>query len=358
MRRLTEKNHTATHLANWALRQVLGDGVQQKGSLVDPDKLRFDFSHTKALSEVELTTAQQLVQAAIEKKMPVHADTAAQEQAMKINGLRAVFGEKYPPRVRVVSIGASLNELLALPQDARWREFSIEFCGGTHLQNTAEIENFLIISEESVSKGVRRITAFTGPAARQAQTLADDIDQRIAAAGQSDDEQLPRHITNLTRAIATPAVPLLAKRRAQAAIAELHARVKALGKAEKKQETFNASAVADELMKLAVGHLIVAAVDGASDDQLRSVVDSIKTRQPTYAIMLACGAEDKAAFVAAVSDDLIKKGLKAGDWVRQTAQVAGGGGGGRPNLAQGSGKDPTQISAALDQARQLAQVVQ
>src|SRR5678815_3110320 len=155
----TEQNHTATHLANWALREVLGDAVQQKGSLVDPDKLRFDFSHGKAVTEEELGRVEALVNECVEKKLPVYADVAPQEKALKIHGLRAVFGEKYPPMVRVVSIGAPVGELLADPSNAKWRQNSIEFCGGTHLKNTGDVEAFIVTAEESVSKGVRRIVA-------------------------------------------------------------------------------------------------------------------------------------------------------------------------------------------------------
>jgi alanyl-tRNA synthetase len=164
-RTATEKNHTTTHLANWALREILGDGVQQKGSLVDPEKLRFDFSHGKALEPSEVEKVESLVNSAIAKRLPVYAEEAPQEQALKIAGLRAVFGEKYPPLVRVVSIGAPVKDLLADPANEKWRQFSIEFCGGTHLKSSADAEAFVITEESSVSKGIRRIVALTGMAA-------------------------------------------------------------------------------------------------------------------------------------------------------------------------------------------------
>src|SRR5205823_3715016 len=151
-----EKNHTATHLANWALREVLGEGVQRKDSLVDPDKLRLDFSHAKSMSDEEIARVENLVSEGIGKQMPVYAEEAPQEQALKINGLRAVFCEKYPPMVRVVSIGVPVGELLKDPTNKKWREYSIEFCGGTHLKNTSDAEGFVITGEESVSKGIRR----------------------------------------------------------------------------------------------------------------------------------------------------------------------------------------------------------
>src|SRR4029078_3111173 len=134
-------------IANWALREVLGNDVQQKGSLVDPEKLRFDFSHGKAVSDEEMGKVETLVAQQISQKLPVYAEEAPQEQALKINGLRAVFGEKYPPMVRVVSIGAPVKDLLANPADPKWRSFSIEFCGGTHLPNSSDAQAFAITSE-------------------------------------------------------------------------------------------------------------------------------------------------------------------------------------------------------------------
>src|SRR5439155_17105439 len=131
----------------------------------DPEKLRFDFSHNKALGHEEIARVEQLVDERVKQKLPVYAEVAPQEQALKIHGLRAVFGEKYPPMVRVVSIGAPVADLLKDPTNEKWRQYSIEFCGGTHLKNTADVEEFVITSEESVSNGIRRLVALTGAAA-------------------------------------------------------------------------------------------------------------------------------------------------------------------------------------------------
>jgi len=356
----TEKNHTATHLANWALREVLGDGVQQKGSLVDPEKLRFDFSHPKAPEEGELQRVEQLVNQCVEKKLPVYAEEAPQEQALKINGLRAVFGEKYPPMVRVVSIGVPVGELLKSPDKADWRQYSIEFCGGTHLKNTADVGAFVITAEESVSKGIRRIVALTGEAAAEAKSLVQRVDEAIAQARKTPEEQLPGAISGLSKLLASPNLPLLAKRRGQAAVAELQAKYKQWEKAQKSagSEGIDAVALAGELLAkaedLGGGKLIVGDIPGASDDQLRSAMDSLKKKAGSYAIMLGSAGDAKVTFVAAVSDDLIARGLKAGDWIRETAKVAGGGGGGRPQMAQAGGKDPSKLPDALETARAVA----
>ena len=357
-RTATEQNHTTTHLANWALREVLGDDVQQKGSLVDPDKLRFDFSHGKALSDAELEKVESLVGQSIDRKLPVYAEEAAQELAMKINGLRAVFGEKYPPRVRVVSVGVPVAELLADPTNAKWRQHSVEFCGGTHLGNSGDAAGFAITAEESVSKGIRRLVAVTGPAAANAKVLAEEVTATIARGKAASDDQLPAIVTALAGSIAEGGLPLRAKRAAQAAVVEFQARQKQFEKLAKRATGTDAVAAAAELLASATplgpGKLVVGEIAGATDDGLRSAVDSIKAQSPSYGVMLAAAVDGKVTFVAAVSDDLIAKGLKAGDWIRETAKVAGGGGGGRPNHAQAGGKDASKIGDALAVARAFA----
>jgi alanyl-tRNA synthetase len=356
----TEKNHTGTHLANWALRETLGDGVQQKGSLVDPEKLRFDFSHPKAMSDEEIARVEKMVNEAIDKKLPVYAQEASQDQALKINGLRAVFGEKYPPMVRVVSIGAPVGDLLANPNDPKWRQFSIEFCGGTHLASSDQIGRFAITSEESVSKGIRRIVALTGESATAVESAAGRLESAIAGARQVADADLAAAIAELQAAVAAP-LPLRAKRRAQAAIVELQTRQRAYEKSSRSQSAGGGvdavKAAADLLAHappLAGGKLIIGQIPGATDEQLRSAIDSLRKKSPTHAILLAASDNDKVTFVAAVSDDVVAKGLKAGDWVKQVAIVAGGGGGGRPQMAQGSGKDAAKIGEALEAARRIA----
>jgi alanyl-tRNA synthetase len=217
----TEKNHTATHLANWALREVLGEGVQQKGSLVDPDKLRFDFSHTKPMSEEEVAKIEELVGTCVKRNMPVHATEAPQEEALKINGLRAVFGEKYPPVVRVVSIGMPVDQLIKNPMDSKWRQYSIEFCGGTHLRSTGEVGEFVVTGEELVSKGVRRIFALTGDAARKAVDRAKSIQSLIEQARTKPDEQLSVVISEVQKALGESELSLRARRQAQNFISQL-----------------------------------------------------------------------------------------------------------------------------------------
>ncbi|HET6248185.1 MAG TPA: alanine--tRNA ligase [Tepidisphaeraceae bacterium] len=354
----TEKNHTSTHLANWALREVLGDDVQQKGSLVDPEKLRFDYSHGKALADEELAKVESLVNDKIAAKLPVYAETAPQEQALKIHGLRAVFGEKYPPMVRVVSIGVPVKDLLSNPANPAWRQYSIEFCGGTHLPNAADAGTFAITAEESVSKGIRRLVALTGDAARQAVTAGREIDRLIEQGRRAPDEIVQPIIASLQDAI-TATVPLRAKRRAQAAVAELQSRHKAYEKSHKAaggglDVAALSSALLEKSTPLGPGKLVVGEVPNAPTDQLLSIVDSLKKRAGSYGIVLISANEGRVNIVAAVSDDLVAKGLKAGDWLRETAKIVGGKGGGRPQMAQGGGTDPTKVADAMSAAREFA----
>ena len=289
--------------------------------------------------------------------MPVYAEEAEQGQALKINGLRAVFGEKYPPRVRVVSIGVPVKDLLADPANPKWRQYSIEFCGGTHVKNSDQIAQFVLTAEESVSKGIRRIVAVTGDSAGAVKHSGEELEKSIEHARLAPEEQLPSLINTLQKS-AGGQIPLRVKRRAQVAIAELQAKHKAFEKSKASRGgQVDAVKVAGELLAEANGPVIVGQIPGASDEQLRSAMDSLKKKSPSHAIMLASAIDQKVTFVAAVSDDLIAKGLKAGDWVKQVAAVAGGGGGGRPQMAQGSGKEPAAIEAALDKARDLARGV-
>jgi alanyl-tRNA synthetase len=360
-RHLTEQSHTTTHLANWALREVLGDGVQQKGSLVDPEKLRFDFSHGKAMSEDELARVEDLVNRSIESRMPVYTQVVPQEQAMKIHGLRAVFGEKYPPMVRVVSIGAPVTDLLAHPENPKWRQYSIEFCGGTHLKESSEAVTFVITGEESVSKGIRRIVAATGDVALAMLAQGKSIDSLIDLSKKKPDSELGGIMNALQKSVSSGELSLRSKRRAQAAVAELQDRSRKWEKANKAETSDAKMNVAEitaillnDASPLGPGKLIVADIPGATADQLLAVTDSLKKKAGSYGVLLGSTEGGKVSLVAAVSDDLIAQGLKAGDWIREAAKVTGGGGGGRPQMAQAGGKDPAKLPEALRIAREFA----
>jgi alanyl-tRNA synthetase len=365
----TEKNHTGTHIANWALREVLGDHVQQKGSLVDSEKLRFDFVHQKAMATDEIGRVETLVSKCIEKELKVYAELHPQEQAMKIAGLRAVFGEKYPPLVRVVAIGESPAVMLKDPGNPKWRDFSVEFCGGTHLSNSKETEAFVIIAEESVSKGIRRIVALTGAAAKEAATQGSVIESLISQGKETNPANLGQCIAAIQRAIGGANVPLRAKRHAQEAVAELQEKIKKWQKSEGETKSaapkFDVEALLNHAEDIGSVKLIVAKVPEASADVLRSTWDWLKKKHPeqNVAAVLASivveldkdGNEQppKVNLLAAVGDPLVGK-LKAGDWIKAIVPIIGGTGGGRPQMAMGGGKDVAKLESALIEARQFA----
>ena len=204
-------NHTMTHVLNYALRAVLGDGVDQKGSLVDDEKLRFDFSHTKAMTVEQIKRVEAIVNDMVGKKLPVDAREVALADAQKISGLRAVFGEVYPDPVRVVSVGPAISDLLSDPSNDDWKQFSIEFCGGTHLANTGEADDFVILSEEGIAKGIRRVVGATRGAAAAALAAADEVAARVKACDGLSGAELEKEMA-CSRASSTPrSCPRLAR---------------------------------------------------------------------------------------------------------------------------------------------------
>ncbi len=347
-------NHTATHIMNHKMRAVLGEHVQQRGSLVDEQKTRFDLSHDHAITVDELDQIEQMVNHDIAADLPVYADYAKQEDALKINGLRAVFGEKYPPTVRVVSIGVPPDELLKEPDNANWPNYSIEFCGGTHLPKTGDAEGFVFVAEEAVSKGVRRVTAQTGKTAHKTQAMGDRLLARAEALKQQSGDDLAKGLHDLQQEVDSQTLPIVAKANLRDAVAELQQVVKAQEKEAAKAAAGNVVETARAIADAQSGAVIVAAVDGADGKTLRDAMDVIKKKHPESALLLGAVTGDKCAFLAAVPKPMIGQGLKAGDWVKAVAQAAGGGGGGRPDMAQAGGKDASKFDEALDVGRAFA----
>jgi alanyl-tRNA synthetase len=340
-----------THVMNRALRDQVNPDAQQKGSLVDDEKTRFDFSHGKALTPEELDAVEKQVNDDIAADLAVYATVAPQPEARKINGLRAVFGEKYPPKVRVVTIGVRPDELLANPGHADWAKFSVEFCGGTHLARTAEAERFVIVQEEAVGRGVRRLTALTGAAAQEAAAHGQALLRRVSAV---EEAKLAEEFASLTAATQETVLPMRVRQKLQSQLAELQKKLKETRKQESREAAGGVVDAARRIAESADGKIIVSAIEGADAKTLRTAMDVIKKKNPGSALLLGAVAGDKISFVAAVPKPLIDQGLKAGDWIRQVAQVAGGGGGGRPDMAQAGGKDPSKLEQALETAKSFA----
>jgi alanyl-tRNA synthetase len=356
-RRAVASNHTATHLLNLALRDALGDHVDQKGSLVAPDRLRFDFSHNASMTAAEVARVEVQVRKAIDADLPVYAEIVPLGEARGVHGLRAVFGETYPDPVRLVTIGAAPAELLADPKNARWRSVSAEFCGGTHLTRTKEAQAFVLIAEEGVAKGVRRVTAVTGEPAEEAMALADRLRSRVHGAASLDARHLPAEVSALSQEIEHAVVPLSAKIELRAMLAPLTEKVKGLAKQAAGAERDKAVAAARTLAESATGPVVVLNVPADADrDALLAALDVVKARHPQAAAMCVSAhpSEPKVTIVAAVPPALVEKGLKAGDWVREASAAVGGKGGGRPDAAQGGGTEPAKLQAAIEAARRFA----
>lgn len=314
LRMASARNHSATHLLHKALRTVLGSHVEQAGSYVSADRLRFDFTHFAALTPEELKEVERLVNDAIFASYTVHAEEMSMDEARNM-GAMALFGEKYGDVVRVVDMGG----------------YSIELCGGAHLKNTAQVGSFKIISENGVAAGVRRIEALTG--------------QEALRHYQAQEEE----IKAVCRMVKSTPDKLLA--RLEQILAEQKETAKELEKLKAKM----AGGAADEILnnKTEIGGVgvLAAEVKDADANALRTMGDQLKQKLGSGVIVLASGKDGKVNLVVMATDDVVKKGVHAGNIIKAAAAVCGGGGGGRPNMAQAGGKDASKIAQALEEAK-------
>ncbi len=324
----TKKNHTVTHLLQWALQQVVDKSAAQQGSLVGPDYLRFDFTCPKALTAEQIKNVERLVREKITEDLPVTCVTMPRDEAEKL-GAMALFGEKYGNEVRIVAIGADSNDKL---KDA----FSREFCGGTHVDRIGSIGGFKIIKEESISAGVRRITALTG------QGLAAYLDQRSDI------------IDELSEMLKAPAEDLVD--RVGNLIKENKKLLKELKSASKQKGSdimTEAKQLLEKCEKIGQASVITGRLSPTPVEQARAAIDSLKKKAKSAAIVLGFADGDNVTLLAGVTNDLIKKGLKAGDIVKEIAPIIDGGGGGRDQMAQAGGRNPEKIDEALGKAAEL-----
>ncbi len=316
------RNHTATHLLQSELRYVLGEHVQQAGSLVTPDRLRFDFTHPKPVTEEQLKEITRSINEAILVNYPVVAAEETYRQAIQ-DGVIALFGEKYGEDVRVLRIGGPGAPI------------SRELCGGTHLHETGEIGLFHIVSEESVGAGVRRIEAVTG---RKAVELVE------------------KQLGVLKRAAAhLGALPDEVDHKAQALQDELQSARKEIARLEGQLAHREFEGLLDRVETVNGVRLLSAQVSAPSMDVLREMTDWFRDRIDSGVIVLGAVQEDRPVLVAAVTPDLVKRGINAGRLVQDIARVVGGGGGGRPTLAQAGGRDASRLDEALQKAPSLLQ---
>jgi len=355
-REQTRRNHTATHVLNWALREVLelggGGKVDQKGSLVDPDRTRFDFSHSKPLTPEEIDRVVALCNEKIRADLPVHTKVVPQADALKINTLRAVFGEKYPDEVRVVSCGADIDAMLRDPKNPEWMKYPVEFCGGTHVNRTGEIGGFVLVSEEAVAKGIRRVVGITGGKAQKATETGRRLRERAASIKAGPAERVAGELAELQREMLDAEIPLRDRIALRDAVAELQQIAKQQSKQASAESAGAMRAVRQQLLDAAErinGHaLIVGEVPNAPVEQVREAADWLRAQAGSAAVLLGMRGEGgKPLLLAAVTEDLKKNGLHAGNLIREIAAHIDGRGGGKPDMAQAGGRNAEGLAAAL-----------
>ena len=314
------RNHTATHILLSALQKVLGPQVEQAGSYVGSDRLRFDFNHHQAMTAEELAKVEEMVNDVVLQALPVETKVLNIEDAKKL-GATAIFGEKYGEVVRVVAVGDFSDP------------FDLEFCGGTHLSNSAQIGQFRIVSEAGIAAGIRRIEAVTGARCYEMN---------------KEDRGL---INEASAALKTPKDKIVEK------INALHADVKSLEKEIAEIQKAKAGSFADDAVKAAkeFGSVkaVVASCDAADAAALRDTADKIRDKLETGVVFLAATSGDKLIFTAMATESAVKSGVHCGNIIKEAAKVAGGGGGGRPDMAQAGGKDVSKLSDALAKAEEI-----
>ena len=315
-RRLSANNHSATHLLQKALRTVLGSHVEQAGSSVNADRLRFDFTHFSAMTEEEIQKVEQIVNEQIRAALPVKAENMPIEEARK-TGAAALFGEKYGDVVRVVSMG----------------EFSKEFCGGTHVDNTSAIMAFKIVSETGVAAGVRRIEALTSKGLMDYYHAVEEQLHHAAKLVKAKPEQLADKIQHL-----------MAENKA------LGSEVESLKSKMAKDAMGN---VMDQVQQIEGVKLLATSVEGVDMNGLRDLGDQLKEKLGEGVILLVSTAGEKVNLMAMATEEAVSQGAHAGNLIKACAACVGGGGGGRPNMAQAGGKNPAGVKDALAKASEV-----
>jgi alanyl-tRNA synthetase len=317
-RTATRANHSATHLLHEALRRVLGTHVTQKGSQVGPDKLRFDFSHPKPMSETEMAEVERLVNAQVRANAEVLTRLMTPEKAIE-EGAMALFGEKYGDEVRVLSMGADEG-----------RTYSTELCGGTHVRRLGDIALFKVVSESAVSAGVRRVEGVTGAGALAYLNEYHRVAREAAAAMRAAPAELPERIVQLMEE----------RRKLERELSEARRQL-AMGGG-------GGGNAASDVQDINGIKVMARVLEGIDPKDLRALVDQSKQKLGSGVIVLATASDGKAALVVGVTEDLAKK-INAVDLLKKAVEAVGGkGGGGRPDMAQGGGPDGTKLPAALD----------
>ncbi|KAF1537791.1 Alanine--tRNA ligase, cytoplasmic, partial [Eudyptes schlegeli] len=364
-RRPVMSNHTATHILNFALRSVLGE-ADQRGSLVAPDRLRFDFTAKGALSTQEIKKVEGIANQMIEEAKTVYAKDCPLAAAKAIQGLRAVFDETYPDPVRVVSIGIPVEELLADPSGPAGSITSIEFCGGTHLQNSSHAGPFVIISEEAIAKGIRRIVAVTGAEARKALRKVDSLRKLLSAleakvkVQTAPNKDVQKEITDLSEMLATAVIPQWQKDELREAVKALKKVMDDLDRASKADIQKRVLEKTKQVIESHPNQLLVIMEmeNGASAKALNESLKLFKTHSPQTAAMLFAVDNEagRITCLCQVPQETANKGLKASQWVQEVSGLMDGKGGGKDVSAQATGKNVGCLQEALKLATDFARL--
>lgn len=364
-------NHTGTHVLNYALRQVVGMEADQRGSLVTPDKLRFDFTNKSALTAEQVKQAEKIANELISKNDEVFAKESGLAVAKAIQGLRAVFEETYPDPVRVVSIGIPVEQLEADPSNPAGTKTSIEFCGGTHLKRSGHIGDFVISAEEAIAKGIRRIVALTGPEAAKAvkkgELLQKEVDTLAAKVeafvSQKDKDitlkELTRSLVELTDDISQANVAYWKKDDLRNTLKTLKKKADDVERALKNAVVNEVAEAAKQLVTSNVGApFIVHEFKAYSNSKaLDGALKQVKTLSPeTAAIFFSVDHDaNKVVVLAAVPKSGNDRGLKANEWIADISPLLNGKGGGSPGSAQATGTNPAGLAEAVQKATLFAQ---
>ncbi|GAV66925.1 tRNA-synt_2c domain-containing protein/tRNA_SAD domain-containing protein [Cephalotus follicularis] len=360
-RKLIAPNHTCTHMLNFALREVLGNHVDQKGSIVLPEKLRFDFSHGKPVDPEHLRRIESIVNDQIKAELDVYAKEVNLDEARKINGLRAVFGEVYPNPVRVVAIGQKVEDLIAAPENKDWLSISAELCGGTHISNTREAKAFALLSEEGIAKGIRRITAVTTDVAFKAMDLACSLEQEVNDAFNLEGSLLEKKVASLKFRVDSVPIPAAKKAVIKAKIAELLNQVKKAQKIIAEQNVCKAVKVATEMAEVAASDgksFCISHVDVGLDASAvrEAVLKVVQLKGMPVMVFSTDKTTNKAVVYAGVPENSYRcKLLEVSEWLTVAlGPLKGRCGKGKGGIASGQGTEASRVNEAMDLASQFA----
>ncbi|CAH2243143.1 jg14436 [Pararge aegeria aegeria] len=366
-RRLVMNNHTGTHVLNNVLRKVLGNDSDQRGSLVMPDRLRFDFTNKGPMTVKQIKDTEDNIKSIINDNKRVYAKHTSLSAAKKINGLRAMFDEHYPDPVRVVSVGVPVEELENNPAGTAGFDTSVEFCGGSHLHQTGHIGDYVIVSEEGIAKGIRRIVALTGPEATKALNKMSILENEVNNVAnfikdQGDNiehKEVVRKIVELTNDVSHAQIAYWKKEELRTLLKNLK---KQLDDKERAAKAMTINLVIEKAKELCLqensSEIIVCELKAYNNTKaLDGALKQVKQLQPNSAAMFFSVDDDsnKIFCLAAVPKNLIDKGLSASKWVESVVPIMGGKGGGKAESAQASGTNPKGLYEAIKVARNYAE---